>query len=121
MPWATDRTQDASATTGTGPLTLTGVAPTGYQSFAAAYPTPVSTTYTITDNPAGANWEVGRGTYNPATGILTRDQVYSSSNAGALVSFTSGALIVFPTIPSNVVKNSNIGYQTAAARGWNLP
>ena len=47
-------------------------------------------------------WEVGYGTYTLSTNTLSRDNVYSSSNANTLVNFTSGlnGLEVFITQPS---------------------
>lgn len=37
-------------------------------------------------------WENGLGTYNSATGVLTRTAVHSSSNGGAAVTFGAGAV-----------------------------
>lgn len=95
-----DRVQETSSTTGTGPLTLTG-AVLGYQTFDSATPFPTDIFYyTITDQFPSADWEVGIGTYDTATNTLSRDTVYASSNGGALVNFTSGALYVFHTYPA---------------------
>lgn len=95
-----DRVQETSSTTGTGPLTLTG-AVLGYQTFDSVTPFPTDVFYyTITDQVPSADWEVGIGTYDTATNTLSRDTVYASSNGGALVNFTSGALYVFHTYPA---------------------
>ena len=95
-----DRVQETSSTTGTGPLTLTG-AVLGYQTFDSVTPFPTDLFYyTITDQVPSADWEVGIGTYDTATNTLSRDTVYASSNGGALVNFTSGALYVFHTYPA---------------------
>jgi hypothetical protein len=91
-----DRVQETSTTTGTGTLTLAG-AVVGYRSF-ATIGNGNTTYYTIT-NTAGA-WEVGIGTYTTAGTTLSRTTVLSSSNAGALVSFT-GTLNVFVTYPAS--------------------
>ena len=91
-----DRVQETSTTTGTGTLTLAG-AVIGYQSFAVVGNG--NTTYYAITNAAGA-WEVGIGTYTSAGTLLSRTTVLSSSNGGALVSFT-GTLNVFVTYPSS--------------------
>ena len=89
-----DRVQETSATTGTGTLTLAG-AVLSYQTFATGIGSGNTCYYTITN--AAGSWEVGIGTVG--TGTLARTTVLSSSNAGALVSFT-GTLNVFVTYPA---------------------
>jgi len=78
-----DRVQETSGTGGTGTLTLAG-AVIGYQSFTTAFVTGQTVYYAMTD---GTNWEVGKGTFTAAGPTLSREQVFSSSNAGALVNF----------------------------------
>ena len=96
-----DRVQEISASTGTGPITLGG-AVLGYQTFLSVSTAPFDQHYyAITDQTSSANWEVGFGEYEAATNILTRTTVISSSNGGALVNFTSGALYVFVTYPAS--------------------
>lgn len=96
-----DRVQETSASTGTGPILLTG-AVLGYQTFLSVSSAPIEQYYyTITDQVASADWEVGFGDYEIATNTLTRTTVLSSSNGGALVNFTSGALYVFVTYPAS--------------------
>jgi hypothetical protein len=94
-----DRVKDTTLSTGTGAITLAGVAPTGYQTFAAGFgASAVTVSYCIADQ-AGNNWEVGVGTFNGTTG-LTRTTVLGSSNAGAAVAFTAGTKDVFCTAPA---------------------
>lgn len=91
-----DRVKETSTTAGTGTLTLAG-AVTGFQAFSAIGNGNI-TYFAIVDNATGA-WEVNYGTYN--SGTLTRNATpLSSSNAGALVSFTSNSKDVFCTYPS---------------------
>jgi len=91
-----DRVKETSVTAGTGTLTLAG-AVTGFQAFSAIGNGNV-TYFAIVDNATGA-WEVNYGTYS--SGTLTRNATpLSSSNAGALVSFTSNPKDVFCTYPS---------------------
>lgn len=88
-----DRVSDTSTTTGTGTLTLTGVAPTGYRTFAAALTTGDTVRYCVA-NIAGTEWEVGQGVWTSSGATLTRATVYASSNANALVNFSAGTLTV---------------------------
>lgn len=92
-----DRVKESTAVVGTGTVTLLGAA-TGFQSFAIIGNG--NTTYYCIADQGGANWEVGLGTYTSSGTTLARTTVFASSNAGALVSFTSGAKDVFCTYPS---------------------
>ena len=92
-----DRVRDTTTTTGTGTVTLSGAAPTGYQTFGSGIGNTNTTYYTIN---AGNDWEVGVGTYSSSGPTLTRDTVLSSSNGGALVDFTTGTKDVFVTYPA---------------------
>ena len=94
-----DRVKDTTTTTGTGTVTLSGSAPTGYQTFGAGVGNANSTNYTIV---GGAEWEVGVGTYTAAGTSLSRTTVLASSNAGALVSFAAGTKDVFVTYPAEL-------------------
>jgi hypothetical protein len=92
-----DRVKDTTTTTGTGTITLSGTAPTGYQTFGSAIGNGNNTYYTIT---AGSEWEVGIGTYTSAGTTLSRTTVLSSSSAGLLVTFSAGTKDVFVTYPA---------------------
>jgi len=98
-----DRVSVNSTGSGTGSLVL-GSAYPGFRTFASCIPTGSIVYYTITNQAVGLEnqWEVGYGTYTLSTNTLSRDSVYSSSNAGALVNFTAGTngLQVFITYPS---------------------
>ena len=93
-----DRVKETTTSTGTTAITLAGAA-TGYQTFSAAIGDANTTYYTIADQ-TGINWEVGIGTYTSSGNTLSRDTVLASSNAGALVTFTSGTKDVFVTYPA---------------------
>jgi hypothetical protein len=90
-----DRVKVSSTTTGTGTFTL-GSADTGYQNF-AAIGDGNQTFYTIT---AGADWEVGIGTYTSSGTTLSRDTVLSSSNSNNLVNWGVGDKAVFVVYPA---------------------
>lgn len=92
-----DRVKETSIVTGTGSATLLGAA-IGYQSFNTAIPTG-STVYYCIAAQGVSEWEVGIGTFT-APSTLSRDTIYSSSAAGAKVTFTAGTKDVFITYPS---------------------
>ncbi|MEI6128553.1 MAG: hypothetical protein WCR59_00615 [Planctomycetota bacterium] len=114
-----DRVKETTLSTGTGAITLAGVAPTGYQTFAAGFgSSAVTVSYCIADQ-AGNNWEVGVGTFDGTTG-LTRTTVLGSSNAGAPVAFTAGTKDVFCTAPAKYLDtftSSNQGVVPASGGG----
>ena len=92
-----DRVLDTTLTTGTGNITLVGAAPTGFQTFPQAMADNSYFHYCIV---GGGEWEVGLGELVGA-GTIARRQVFSSSNADALVSFAAGTKSVFVTQPGN--------------------
>ena len=90
-----DRVKDQTNTTGTGTITVDGVAGSGgYRTIAAAHTNGATLRYTII-NSTGSEWEVGEGVWTSSTSTLTRATVYASSNAGGLVNFSAGAKVVF--------------------------
>lgn len=93
-----DRVKDSTTTTGTGTVTLSGTAPTGYQNF-SVIGNGNTTYYTIADQ-TGPNWEVGIGTYTSSGTTLSRDTVLASSNSGSLVTFGAGTKDVFVAYPA---------------------
>lgn len=92
-----DRVKENTNTVGTGAVTLTGTFP-GYQAFSVIGN--ANTTYYAIVSQVANEWEVGIGTYTLVGTSLSRDTVLSSSNAGALVPFTSGSKDVFVTYPA---------------------
>jgi len=84
-----NRAKVATATTGTGTITL-GAAESGYQTFASAGVVDTDVVrYVIED---GTAWEIGSGAYS--TGTLTR--VLDESSTGSLLNL-SGSAIVYVT------------------------
>jgi len=80
-----------TATVGTGSMAM-GAAVSGYLDF-TSIPTGTIVSYGIIE---GANSEVGRGTWTSATGTLSRDTVFSSTNSGDKVTL-GGSAEVFVT------------------------
>jgi len=95
-----DRVRETTTTTSTGAVTLAG-AVTGFQTFSAGIGNANTCYYTIAGQ-SGSEWEVGIGTYTSSGNTLSRDTVFASSNAGALVNFSAGTKDVFVTYPASV-------------------
>ena len=93
-----DRVKDSTTTTGTGTVTLSGTAPTGYQNFSVIGNG--NTTYYTIAGQGTSEWEVGIGTYTSSGTTLSRDTVLASSNSGSLVVFSAGTKDVFVTYPA---------------------
>jgi len=92
-----DRVRETTSVVGTGAVNLLGYV-SGYQAF-SVIGNGNTCYYTISDQ-VGLNWEVGIGTYTSSGNTLARTKVLSSSNADALVSFTTGTKDVFITYPA---------------------
>lgn len=115
VPIYADRVQDTTTTTGTGDLTLSGTAPTGYQNFNSALGQGPNFYYAIFS--AGAEWEVGRG-YLSGTTTLVRATILASSNSGAVVTLSSGSKTVICTWPAWVAtRSSTLAQDLSIARG----
>jgi len=99
-----DRVKDTSTTTGTGNITLSGTAPSGFQTFNATIGQNIMLEYAIG---GGAEWETGFGYLSGAT-TLVRSIVAESSNAGALVSFSAGTKDVFCTLLAESIVDLSI-------------
>jgi len=102
-----DRVKETTSTVGTGTVTLSG-AQTGFQSFSSGVGAGNSTYYTIA---LGSQWEVGIGSLTNAT-TFTRDTVISSSNASALVSFSTGIKDIFCSLPAKETPSPVMDPQT---------
>ncbi len=100
MPFYADRVQETTTTTGTGSLTLAGAA-SGYRTFQSVINTGDRVAYVIA---LGTEWEVGDGILS-ATTTLTRENVYASSNSGALVSFSAGSKNVWIDLPAQQISS----------------
>lgn len=117
MPYARDRVKDSTTTTGTGNVTLSGTAPTGYQTFANAYNVGDVFPYCIA---GGSEWEVGLG-YLSASTTLVRDTVENgSSGIATAVNFSAGTKDVFVTLNSHWQMDANSGALLARikSQGW---
>lgn len=98
MGFVADRVRETTSTTGTGNITLAG-AVSGFQTFASVATVNGPEFFYCIQGQTTTEWEVGSGYLSGST-TLVRNKVYSSSNSGALVSFSSGTKDVFITIPA---------------------
>ena len=125
-----DRVKDSTTTTGTGTITLSGTAPTGYQNFSVIGNT--NTTYYCIVHQTADEWEVGVGTYATSGTTLARTTVLSNSSATqpSALSFSAGTKDVFVTYPSEhsaytggsqgiVLNNTTISANYTIATGVN--
>jgi hypothetical protein len=113
-----DRVSDTSSTAGSGSFTVSGTAPSGYRTFSAVLSVGDTFYYSIQHQSLN-EWEVGLGTYTSAN-TFSRTTVYSSSNAGSVVTFSAGTKDVFITMAAgrslqldaagNITPAGNSGY-----------
>lgn len=89
-----DILKDSTTSTGTGPITVAGLAAVGFQAFPAGMSVGDQFGYKIGD-PGVPEWEAGIGTLT-ASMVFSRSPT-SSSNGGALVNFSSGTKTVIAT------------------------
>lgn len=106
-----DRVKETSTTTGTGAVSLAG-AVTGFVAFSSVLSNGQITFYCIEN---GTDFEVGQGTYSTAGNILARDEVFASTNSGALVDWGEGTKRVFVTIPATFANRGMPQAYTAAS------
>jgi hypothetical protein len=114
-----DRVKETTTTTGTGNVTLAG-AVAQFQAFSDRFLVDSPFYYAIVGQ-SGTEWEVGMGHLSGST-TLVRDEVYQSSNADALVNFSSGTKDVFCTITAHRANDWNTtGKTMAQAMGAAMP
>lgn len=112
-----DRVRDTTTTAGTGTVTLSGSAPSGYQTFGSGIGNGNTTYYTIA---GGGEWEVGIGTYSSTGPTLSRDTVLASSAGGTTkVTFSAGTKDVFVTYPAEKAITDGYGLLPVANGGTN--
>lgn len=106
-----DRVQETTTTTGTGTVTLAG-AVTGYRSFSSVLSVGDRVRYCITD---GTDWEVGDGTL-ASSSTFSRENVFASSNANALVNFAAGTKNIFVDLPADAICDVGLTLAIASLR-----
>ena len=112
-----DRVKDSTTTTGASTITLSGTAPTGYQTFGSTCAVGDTFFYAIS-SAAGAEWEVGLGTLLTSV-TFSRDIILDSSNSDNVVTLSAGTKDVFITVPAKMVQNA--GQIVAQINGLAMP
>ena len=118
MPFYYDRIKDTSTTTGTGAVTLSGTAPTGYQTFANRYAVNQIFTYAIVGT---SEWETGEGYLSASTTLVRESPADGSSGLATLVNFSAGSKDVFVTPIAHFMMDVNSGAITAKINGLAMP
>lgn len=108
-----DRVKDSTTSTGSGNITLSGTAPTGYVAFETAFPNAGGKRFPYVIE-GGSEWETGVG-YLSASTTLVRETVLRSTNSNAAVNFSAGTKNVFhtniaDTIPRTAILTSDVTY-----------
>ena len=95
-----NRARHATATTGTGTITL-GAAIAGFQTFAVAGVTDgQEVSYVIEEGTSV--WEVGRGTYTASGTTLTRGALFSSAGVGVAASLSGNAQVAITLLEEDL-------------------
>jgi hypothetical protein len=108
-----DRVSDTTTTTGTGNITVSGVAPTGYKALSTVLSVG-DTFYYCIQSQTTAEWESGAGTYS-GSNVFVRTTVLASSNSGSLVTFSAGVKTVFLTLAAAQTLQTTPGTVGASA------
>lgn len=105
-----DRVKDTTTTTGTGNITVSGSAPTGFRTLSTVATANNDTLFLAIVG--GSEWEVCLATRVSAN-EYARTTVLASSNSGSAVNFSAGTKDVFLTLPA-----ARVADDTAYASSW---
>lgn len=105
-----NRAKMATATTGTGTITL-GSAVDGYQTFTAAGVADGDTVHYVIEE--GTAWEIGSGVYTASGTTMTR-VVSESSNSGAAINLGGSAQVFLTVLAEDLADTVDYGLVTGA-------
>ena len=103
-----NRAKMATATTGTGTITL-GSAVDGYQTFASAGVADGDTVHYVIEQ--ASEWEIGSGVYTASGTTLTRT-VSESSNSGSTITLDGTAQVFLTVLAEDLAATLNYGLVT---------
>ena len=117
MPTFADRVKETTTSTGTGAITTSGTAPTGFQTIATGLGgvARLNVAYAIVHQSAN-EWETGKGDFDGTTGLTRHTPRDGSAGKATLVTFSAGTKDVFITVLSEHIDNANHGQQYVMAR-----
>lgn len=119
MPTIADRVKETTTTTGTGNITLSGAAPSGFVRPTTVFATNERFCYALID--ATGIWEVGCGYLSAANTFVRETITMNSSQGQTAITLTAGTHTFFCSDTAAGVKRSNLGRQLALSRGWAGP
>jgi hypothetical protein len=112
-----DSVKDQTESTGTGSITLSGIAPAGFRTVVSAHTSGATISYRINSSDQ-SQWEVGQGVLTGST--LSRATVFASSNADALVNFSAGVKSVITTLVADDLTKESLGVTVGLERSFLL-
>lgn len=120
MPVFRDRVKDTTSSTGPTSFTLSGTAPTAFQTFANAFALGDIFLVCIVNNTSG-EWVTGPAFLTSST-ALTLDAAFDgSSGRDTLVTFGAGSKDVFCTAASHFLEDIDTGATAARICGLAMP
>jgi hypothetical protein len=120
MPVFRDRVRDTTTSVGPDNFTLSGTAPTAFQTFATAFAVGDIFLVCIVDN-TGGQWVTGPAYLTSSTNLVLDAAFDGSSGRDTKVTFSAGSKDVFCTVLSHFVEDIDTGAIQARINGLAMP